>query len=376
MFSRVIVVTAIFLCMIFASQAVGADDVEVQIKNREARLIYEAASKLMDDEKYDKALRRFVRIMSEYPETEYARLAKRRKLEAIALKFEPPLVRGMSRASLVGFGTLFTTWLGIGTLIMADLDDPEPYGIILIAAPLAGMLGSLHLTRKMKLSDGQVSLINLGGYWAIWQATGAAIIAGVDERIAVGASMAGGIIGLAISGSVVKNRYFTSGNATMINFGGIWGTWFALCGAMIADLEEEDNVLISSMIGGNAGLFTMAVLAPQMRMSRARARLINVSGIIGVLYGLGTNLLFEIDHKSDFWGVLGVGSVLGLAAGAYFTRHYDAEDGYFAGDAISDAIYQQNIGTGVPSVGYSYENSRGRRRPGINLRIPLFITMF
>ena len=103
MFSRAIVVTAIFLCIMFASQAIRADDVEIQIRNYEARLIYGAASKLMDDEKYDKALRRFVRIMSEYPETEYARLAERRKLEAIALKFEPPLVRGMSRASLVGF---------------------------------------------------------------------------------------------------------------------------------------------------------------------------------------------------------------------------------------------------------------------------------
>ena len=40
-----------------ASQPVGADDVEAQIRNCEARLIYEAASELMDDEKYDKALR-------------------------------------------------------------------------------------------------------------------------------------------------------------------------------------------------------------------------------------------------------------------------------------------------------------------------------
>ena len=223
-----------FICMIFISQSVQADDVEARLRQQEARLIYEAASQLMDDGKYDRAIRRFDRIRSEYPETEYAGLAESRKFETIALKFEPPLVSGMSRASLVGFGTLFTTWLGIGTLILADSEEPETAGAVLIIAPPGGLAGSLRITRNVKLGDGQASLINLGGYWGIWQATGAAIVADAGEKATVGASMAGGIIGLAISASIVKNRYITPGDATMINFGGIWGTWFALCGAMSA----------------------------------------------------------------------------------------------------------------------------------------------
>ena len=206
MFSRFISVIAVFLCMIFVSQAVRADDVEVRLRQQEARLIYESASQLMDDEKYDKAIGRFDRVRAEYPETEYARLAESKKFETIALKFEPPLVSGMSKASLVGFGTLFTTWLGIGTLILADSESGEAFGVVLIAAPLGGLAGSLKLTRKMKLSDGQVSLINLGGYWGIWQATGAAIIADADDRLAIGASMAGGVIGLAISARIVQGR--------------------------------------------------------------------------------------------------------------------------------------------------------------------------
>ena len=382
MFSRSIGVTAIFLCMTFILQNAWADDVEAKLRQHEARLIYESASQLVDDERYDKAIRRFDRIRFEYPETEYARLAESKKFEAMTLKYEPRHLSGMSKASLVGFGTLFTTWLGIGTLILADSEGPETAGVVLIIAPLGGLVGSMKLARKIKLNDGQASLINLGGYWGIWQATGAALVADTGDRATIGASMAGGIIGLALSASIVQGRYITPGDATMINFGGIWGTWFAICGAMLADLEDSDGVLTSAMIGGDVGLFTMAALSPKIGMSRARARLINISGVVGALYGLGTNVLFEIDSKRDFWSVLGIGSILGLAAGTYFTRDYDAEDGYFARAAASNAIFgrsRRSIETGVPgvsSMASSYGTGRKRRASGINIRIPLFTITF
>ena len=145
---------------------------------------------------------------------------------------------------------------------------------------------------------------------------------------------------------------------------------------MLTDLEDSDSVLTSSMIGGDVGLFTMAVLAPRIRMSRARARLINISGVVGALYGLGTNVLFEIDSKRDFWSVLGIGSILGLAAGAYFTRDYDAEEGYFARAVISNTTLGQDAGTDFSNVVFPYEASRKRQTSGINFRIPLFTFTF
>ena len=367
MFSRAInVIIAISLLLMFFSQLVWADDVEAKLKKLEAELIYEAASRLVIDREYDKAIRRFNRIISEYPGTGYAKLAESKKMEIATLRLQPKPISKISRASLVGFSTLFTTWLGVGTLILADADEPEPYGIALIAGPLVGLAGSIGLTKNLKLSDGQVSLINLGGAWGIWQATGVAILADVDEEGIVGASMAGGIIGLALSGSVVKGRDITPGDATMINFGGIWGTWFALCGAMVADVEDEDNLLASAMIGGDTGLLTVAALSSKLNMSRARARLINIGGIVGTLYGLGTNILFEIDTKRNFWSVMGIGSVLGLAAGTYLTRNYDAEKGYFAEEAISLA------NPIVPS----HANSGQEQDPEIKFRIPLVSIKF
>ena len=181
------------------------------------------------------------------------------------------------------------------------------------------------------MSEGQASLINLGGTWGIWQATGAAAIADVDETVVIGASMAGGLMGLVLSTSIVQNRYVSSGDATMINFGGIWGTWLAICGTMAANVENEDTILTAAMLGGDTGLLTMALLAPGWRMSRSRARLVNIGGIVGTLYGIGTGILFDVNtDRTTWWSTIaGTGSILGLAAGAYLTRHYDTGRGYF-----------------------------------------------
>jgi len=367
MFSRTInIIIAISLCLTFFSQPIGADDIEAKLRRLEAKLIYEAASQLVTDEEYDKAIRRFDRIISEYPRTEYANLSEDKKGEIAILRLQPKPISGISRVSLVGFSTLFTTWIGIGALILVEADEPEPYGLALIFGPLGGLASSMNLTRNSNLSDGQVSLINYGGAWGVWQAIAAAIIADVEEKGVVGASMAGGIIGLALSGSIVNGRDISPGDATMINFGGIWGTWFGLCGAIAANVEDEDNLLASAMIGGDAGLLTMAALSPKLNMSRARARLINISGIVGTLYGLGTNVLFEVDDKHNFWGVMVIGSVLGLAAGTYFTRNYDAEEGYFAEEAVS---FNQ-------PVTFYYANKECEEDAGIEFRIPLVSIKF
>lgn len=359
------------LCVVSLLQPVSADDVEARIRQQEARLIYESASRFMDAAEYDKAIRRFDMLSVEYPETEYARLAENRKSEAANLKLTPGPISGMSRASLVGFGTLFTTWLGFGSWILSDSREPEIVGVILILAPLGGLAGSMKLTQNMRLSDGQASLINLGGVWGIWQATGAAFVADVDDDGIIGASMAGGVIGLAISGSIARNRYITPGDATMINFGGIWGTWFALCGAMLANLEDDDDILLSSMLGGDVGLFTAAALLSKLEISRSRARLINLGGVIGTLYGLGANVLFEIDSKRDFWSVLGIGSILGLAAGTYFTRNYDLEEGYFA-----KAVINSVPTTDISAIAPRRTDSRRQQASGMDLRMPLLSIAF
>ena len=328
-FMKIIILTFLFLF----SHSLWANEIESEIKALEARLIYEEVVKRVVDEEYDTALRRLDWLSTSYPETAHGRLATDKKQEIAILLQQPEPISGMSRAGLVGFGTLFTTWLGVGTLILLDADEPVPSGLVLIAGPLSGLFGSLSLTRERELSDGQASLITLGGTWGIWQAVAAANLAGAGEKLAVGASMAGGALGLALASGIVKDREISPGDATLINFGGIWGTWFSICGAMAARKRDQDNsdfILSSAMMGGNIGLSTMAAWSTKLNMSRPRARLINIGGIVGTLYGLGANILLEFTTDDrTFWSLMGFGGAIGLTAGVYFTRNYDKQEGYF-----------------------------------------------
>ena len=333
-FIKIIIAVLLFLC----SHPLWASEIESEIRSLEAQLIYEDALKQVVDGKYDKALRRLDWVVSVYPETRYMQLATDRKEEVGILLQQPKPISGVSRAGLVGFGTLFTTWLGIGTLVLLDVNEPGPNGLVLIAGPVGGLLGSLSLTRESELTDGQASLITLGGTWGIWQAVGAANLAGADEKLTVGASMVGGALGLALASGIVSSRDISPGDATLINFGGIWGTWFAICGAMAVRSRDQDNsnfILSSAMTGGNVGLSTMAVWSTKLNMSRARARLINISGIVGTLYGLGTSILLDMESEDrTFWSLMGLGGMVGLAAGAHFTRNYDTQEGYFTGGGV------------------------------------------
>ena len=330
-----IIIAALIFCF---SHSLWASEIESEIKALEAQLIYEDALKQVADGKYDKALRRLNWIVSAYPETGYMQLATDKKEEVGILLQQPKPISSISRAGLVGFGTLYTTWLGIGTLVLLEVDEPGPHGLVLIAGPVGGLLGSLSLTQESKLTDGQASLITLGGTWGIWQAVAAANLANADEKLTVGASMVGGALGLALTNSIVRGRDISPGDATLINFGGIWGTWFAICGAMAARNRDQDNnnfILGSAMMGGNIGLSTMAAWSTKMDMSRARARLINIGGIVGTLYGLGTSILLDIEPENrGFWSLMGVGGMVGLTAGAYFTRNYDTQEGYFTKSSV------------------------------------------
>ena len=378
-FIKIIIAVLLFLC----SHPLWASEIESEIRSLEAQLIYEDALKQVVDGKYDKALRRLDWVVSVYPETRYMQLATDKKEEVGILFQQPKPISGMSRAGLVGFGTLFTTWLGIGTLVLLDVNEPGPNGLVLIAGPVGGLLGSLSLTRESELTDGQASLITLGGTWGIWQAVGAANLAGADEKLTVGASMVGGALGLALASGIVSGRDISPGDATLINFGGIWGTWFAICGAMAVRSRDQDNsnfILSSAMTGGNVGLSTMAAWSTKLNMSRARARLINISGIVGTLYGLGASILLDIESEDrTFWSLMGLGGMVGLAAGAHFTRNYDTPESYFTESGmgllnLEPAEKRWNLS--LPAITISPISRRDSRIPDIELRTSLVQVQF
>ncbi len=306
-----------------------AQEEKEQLRGLEARIMYEATTGLMNQGEYDRALRRFDWITANYKESVYAVLARQRRKEirrreGVEVTISPP-----ARVGLVAFGTLYATWVGMGTGILAESAELVYMGMI--AGPMLGLSTTLVQTREAPISNGQASLLALGGAWGTWQGTGAAILAGSGYKGVTAASMAGGALGLLAASNVVVRRYVSAGEATLINFGGIWGTWFALCAGKILGVTDSDALLTSAMAGGNLGLVKMGTLAPRVGMSGGRARLINLGGIIGTLYGLGTAVLADRHHQAQpTFAMMLAGGILGLGAGTYLTRHYEVAQEYSA----------------------------------------------
>ena len=115
-------------------------------------------------------------------------------------------------------------------------------------------------------------------------------------------------------------------------------------------------------------------------MSRARARLINIGGIIGTLYGLGANILLDIESEDRaFWSLMGIGSMVGLTAGAYFTRNYDTRVSYFTeGDVgllnLEQAEKRWNLS--FPTITVSPVGGGASPVPDIELRTSLVRVRF
>ena len=134
------------------------------------------------------------------------------------------------------------------------------------------------------------------------------------------------------------------------------------------------------MMGGNVGLLTMATLSPKLNMSRARARLINIGGIVGTLYGLGASILLDIEPEDrSFWSLMGLGGAVGLTAGAYFTRNYDMQESYFTESGVGLLNLEpteKGWNLSLPTITVSPVSGGNSRIPDIEFRTSLVRVRF
>jgi len=290
---------------------------------------YYAAFKLIVEGNYGEAYDRFDEIIAQYPNTPYARLAANRKqrLEKLALpSIRRKKIDQSGRIESVVFSTLYATWVGIGSarlLSSGNIEKPEKVVAagMMIGAP-AGLLTSLKLTQNVKLTKGQAALINFGGYWGTWQGLGWAMLMDEndEEKSLVGSAMAGGVLGLAATSVLTRRIDLSLGDAGIINYGGLWGTWLSLCTGFVADVDDDDRFLGLVLMGGNLGVAAMSALSPKIDISLARASLINLSGIVGTIIASGLLIIMESDDEKSVFAVLAAGGVLGLVAGSLSTQ--------------------------------------------------------
>lgn len=319
-------------------------------KDVEAEVTYRLGLKYAAQKRYNLATALFSELQQNYPESHWAVEAKSwhagvDDLLRIkkALIWSGALLDQSGRAQVLVFSGYFGLWLGLATPIAFESESPQAYAAgLLLGAPLSLLL-THDLTKEADISTGRANMITLGGHLGTWQGLGWSLVSDTDGSTAVGVSELAGLAGIGAASLLTHSIDFSEGHAAVTSSGLQWGGWFGLVFGRIFG-AENDGLLASSLIGSDIAILGAAVAAKNVRMSNARARLINLSGIVGTVFGFGIDLLFEVHDDGTILGIAGLGSAAGLALGTQLTRNYDKNRDLaaFYGNGIGIKLAQQN----------------------------------
>ena len=328
------------LFAVLAAAAAGRP-AAAQTRADSAAVLYDAATDF--DGRGDAAVAGalYRHIMARFPGTAAAEKA-RAALDALTAR----RARGGGETELIVWSTTFGIWLGIAVPAAFEAQDPEPYGVGLLAGAPAGFLSGRALTRRRPFSLGQARAVTWAGTWGTIQGLGWAMALdwggdrAIDDYVPeesqaarFGAMIAGGLLG-AGGGLLAARREISPGVSTAATMGTVWGWWIGLASSTLADLSE-DQTWGTTMMTGNAGLAAGALLGSRVPLSRSRTRMISVAGLIGGVAGGGIALISQPSDKGAM-GIMLAGSLTGLAVGAILTDDRGEEDPSQDGDGASE----------------------------------------
>jgi len=385
---------SILLCASLAVWFAGATPGLVQAQTRvtpadTAQVLLEAARGFEAEGRWEVAEALYRRIVARYGSTVAATDARARLVA-------PPasVAYGDGTVELTVWMTLYGAWLGVAVPGALGADSPEPYGVGLLAGGPTGFLAGRSLARSLDLTEGQARAITLGGTWGTWQGFGWREVfdLGVGQSCdtspfgdefcfdtedsaeeTFAAMVVGGLAGIGV-GALLSGRDITPGTGTVVNYGSLWGTWFGVAGGILMDLEDDD-LLAATLVGGDVALLATALLAPGWNVSRSRARLVSIAGVLGGLGGAGLDLIAQPDDEKVAVAIPLVGSVAGLLLGIVATRDSGPD---IAGleASTNGALVQVDEGrvrlglpTPVPTL-VPHDGPRGTRwRPALGLEL-------
>ncbi len=334
-----------------------------------AAVLLEAARSFEDQEDARVARALYRHILARFPGTPAAAVARDR-----LARVSSDDGGGSGAVELQVWSTLYGAWLGVAIPGAFGADDAEPYGAgLLVGAPL-GFVTGRWAARSNGYTLGQARAITLGGTWGTWQgygwrevldlgveeicalpeSGGACYESGGDSEETFAAMVVGGLAGVAV-GAALARRPVSVASAAGANYGSLWGSWFGLAGGILTD-QEEDALLATTLLGGNAGLVAGALLTPRWGWSRNRWRVVSAGGLLGGLAGLGVDLLAQPDDDKVAVAIPLVGSLVGLAVGRGLSRDMDGP-GEGAGEGVGALLH---LGSGGAEVGLPLPHPRLR----------------
>lgn len=274
-------------------------------------------------------------VVERYPGTVAAETAR-----SLLARADLRQSRAGGEVELKVWSALYGIWQGVAIPVAARATGPEPYGMGLLLGGPAGFLIGRELALARPRSLGQARAITWGGTWGMIQGWGWARALDLgsegpfaepygyddyyydydDESIeaAFTSMIVGGVAGIA-GGLALARHEITPGTATSAMLGSLWGMWIGFSTAYLMDVEG-DGLTAAAMMGGNAGLVAGAMAGSRVPLSRGRARIISVGGVVGAFAGAGMILITQPDGDKQAMATILASSVAGLAVGANMTR--------------------------------------------------------
>jgi hypothetical protein len=299
-----------------------------------ARDAYRRAFQLMVEHRWSEAAAAFREVVARFPGTREAELSAEMLQLASSLTLHEPVLgesRGPSidrsgRAELAVDATLFGLWTGIALSIIGELDRAS----LLVTSATAGLgLGaSLWLTRQGRITSGAASLVGTGIMFGTFDGALVAALANLETKPALGVTLGAGAAGL-LAGAVVGSQTdVTSGSVALATAGGYLGTFLAGMALYAFDVGGRVPAAAALLAGANVGLLGGGVWASQVRVSRGRVLLCELGGLLGGLAAGGVVALAAHDgtRREPIAAALTAGVLAGTGLAIHLTRNFDAKE--------------------------------------------------
>jgi hypothetical protein len=269
----------------------------------------------------DGAKARLAEIAARWP----AHPASSRATALAARLAEPPAERHgdrVARGELVFWSTVGGVFAAANLCVVAQCSTDREYAAV-YSGTIAGALALSLAASRHGVEQGEAQLYNSAQTWGSWNALG--VNDGFSENSDEAAvSLVGQGAGVLAGIGLWQTWRPTAGDVALTNTFFLWGSVMTMWGHLAVDAEPSLRRIV---VLGDASIVAGALLSTQVKMSRGRTLLIDVGGVLGMLFGslIAVGASDNGDGSETTFGTslfIGTGAGLGLAA--LFTKDWDA----------------------------------------------------
>lgn len=233
------------------------------------------------------------------------------------------------RVQLILNSTLLGFSLMSGVLFAADVQDPRLFSPIFLVGGAGGLVTSLLIYRRWRVSRGDNAVVAAGGWYGAGLGVLMAGILGYDQlRWLMTGGLVGQVAGLAAGIVAAAFTEISSGDGAVIHSGAIWGLFLGGVAATLiwdSDPRTSYGLVLAGML---AGVGAGALTAHLVEISAGRTAVIDLCGFLGVLLGasIGTPIIVDSQnagHMRAYAGILLGTAAIGIGIGALVTRNWD-----------------------------------------------------